>query len=60
MNFFNFKNFDIFLLLLIILQIKSLSYADSLEVVAQFNIIQFKDENNKTINCSNCMLAGVS
>ena len=59
MNFFNFKNFDIFLLLLIILQIKSSSYADSLEVVAQFNIIQFKDENNKTINCSNCMLAGV-
>ena len=60
MNFFNFINFDFFLFLLLIFQIKSFTpYKDSLEIVAKFNIIQFKDESGKPVNCSNCLLAGI-
>jgi len=60
MNFFYFINFDFFLFLLLIFQIKSFTpYKDSLEIVAQFNIIQFKNESGKPVNCSNCLLAGI-
>ena len=59
MNFFNFISFDFFLFLIIIFQIKSASYKDTLEIVAQFNIIQFKNESGKTVNCLKCLLAGI-
>ena len=60
MNFFYFINFDFFLFLLLIFQIKSSTpFKDSLEIVAQFNIIQFKNESGKPVNCSNCLLAGI-
>ena len=52
-------DFFILLFLLIISKIESASYADSLEIVAQFNIIQFKKDSNKIINCTNCMPAGI-
>ena len=48
--------FSIFSLL--ILQIKSNSYSDSLEIVAQFNIIKFKINSNIE-ECRNCMPAGI-
>ena len=43
----------------LISKIESASYADSLEIVAQFNIIQFKTNSNDTLNCTNCMPAGI-
>ena len=52
-------DFFILLFLLIISKIESASYADSLEIVAQFNIIQFKKNSNEIINCTNCMPAGI-
>ena len=61
MKYLNLIIYDFFILyfLLIINQINSASYADSLEIVAQFNIIEFKISPNETKNCSTCMLAGV-
>ena len=47
------------LFLLIISKIETAPYSDSLEIVAQFNIIQFKINSNKIVNCSNCMPAGI-
>ena len=48
--------FSIFSLL--ILQITSNSYSDTLEIVAQFNIIKFKINSNIE-ECRNCMPAGI-
>ena len=58
MYYFNLKSFDIFLFLIILFKVKS-SYADSLEVVAQFNIIQFRNSLNQIENCTDCMPAGI-
>lgn len=58
MNFFNLKYFDIFLFLIILFKVKS-SYADSLEVVAQFNIIQLRNKEGRIENCTDCMPAGI-
>jgi hypothetical protein len=61
MKYLNLIIYDFFILyfLLIINQINSASYADSLEIVAQFNIIEFKISPNEIKNCTTCMLAGV-
>ena len=59
MNKFNFTFiFSIFLFSLLILKVESNSYSDSLEIVAQFNIIKFKI-NSTTEDCKNCMPAGI-
>jgi len=58
MNFFKLKSLDIFLFLIILFKVKS-DYADSLEVVAQFNIIQLRNEEGKIENCTDCMPAGI-
>ena len=61
MNYCNCISFDYFVLcfLFLIYKIESASYADSLQIVAQFNIIQFKKNENETINCKTCMPAGI-
>ena len=58
MNLISSYYFIIFILLLIS-KIESASYEDSLEIVAQFNIIQFKNDSNDIVNCTNCMPAGI-
>ena len=55
----NFLNLIFIIFLFLISKIESASYADSLEIVAQFNIIQFKTNSNDTLNCTNCMPAGI-
>ena len=59
MNFLNLINKYYFILLFffLITKIESASYEDSFEIVAQFNIIQFK--LNDTMNCENCIPAGI-
>ena len=58
MNFFKLKSLDIFLFLIILFKVKS-EYADSLEIVAQFNIIQLRNKEGKIENCTDCMPAGI-
>ena len=60
MNYLHFISFYyfIFFFLLIIFKTNS-AYADSLEIVAQFDKIQFKTNLNETVNCTTCMLAGI-
>ena len=61
MNFLSFFhiNFFLFHFLLIIKKSKSASYADSLEIVASFNIIKFRLPSGAITNCSTCMPAGI-
>ena len=51
--------FILFLFLLLITKINSASYADSLEIVANFTIINFKLKSGEIKNCSTCMPAGI-
>ena len=57
MNKRNF-NFMLPIFLFLLIQIKSNIYSDSLEIVAQFNIIKF-DINSNIEECKNCMPAGI-
>ena len=50
--------FPIFLFLSKIIQTKSNTYSDSLEIVAQFNVIKF-DIDSSIKECKNCMPAGI-
>jgi len=52
------KYFFCLIITLLTTQVKSIAYRETLEVVAEFNIIQFKVDS-QTINCTNCMPAGI-
>ena len=52
------NNFTFIFLIFLLIQIKSNEYSDSLEIVAQFNIIKF-DINSNIEECKNCMPAGI-
>ena len=57
MNFFNYY-LSLIIFLIFILQIESIEYNKTLEIVAQFNIIEF-NVNSSSIKCENCLPAGI-
>ena len=59
-NIKNYKkySFSLFIFSFILLKIQSNSYSESLEIVAQFNIIKFNIDS-KIVECEKCMPAGI-
>ena len=50
---------SLIIFLVFILKIESISYNNTLEIVAQFNIIEFRINSTHTKKCEKCMPAGI-